>query len=428
MLLSFAEEVCHGEVVELQTDAADDTCLSPSERELYLVVRLLHEVPVDVNRAVFVVWLHIGIHLLSVEVSHGSYFTRTSLQGILGKEVARLGTQLASDDVLVQTVVTHDAYAADMSLRALLNAHFQVDAVADDVHFGRLQVVEQVTVVPVEVAHGVVVLRESLVHVLLVVDVAFLHAQHIGQMVGVVDGVSHPSDVPQIVFLPLVHLYIYIDVLVVEVPDAVFQNGGIAVSVLVVFVNQVLFVFLPALRCELLLLQEGGEFVYFVYVLEGTFGEKLTLDFRVRELFVTLDDDLVHLHLFLLVHGDVQNHLILVRHIVALHDVDVSILVTFVVEILLCEYFRAVNHVRSNLAALEQTQFLLHVLAFRLFQTDVVDGRDAWPDGQMDVEIDFLADERVSADGHSREQAVLPVSFHGIRDLRSRDGNMLSYL
>ena len=65
-----SEEVAHGEVVELQRYASYDTCLSPTEGELHLVVGFLLKRPVDVNRSVLVVWLYVGVHLLRVEESH----------------------------------------------------------------------------------------------------------------------------------------------------------------------------------------------------------------------------------------------------------------------------------------------------------------------------------------------------------------------
>ena len=48
MLLVLVEEVAHREVVELESDTSDYTGLSPSERELNLVVRLLLKIVVDV--------------------------------------------------------------------------------------------------------------------------------------------------------------------------------------------------------------------------------------------------------------------------------------------------------------------------------------------------------------------------------------------
>ena len=67
----------------------------------------------------------------------------------------------------------------DVSLRSFLNTHFQVDAVAHNVHLSRLEIIKDVTVVPIVVTYGILVFGKSLVHVLLIVDVALLHAQRV---------------------------------------------------------------------------------------------------------------------------------------------------------------------------------------------------------------------------------------------------------
>ena len=50
-----------------------------------------------------------------------------------------------------------DADLIDGSLAAFVDTHFQVDGVAHDVYFHRFEAVEQITVVVVEVADGIVI-------------------------------------------------------------------------------------------------------------------------------------------------------------------------------------------------------------------------------------------------------------------------------
>ena len=252
------EEVRHREVVEFQTDTSDDTRLSPTQRELYLVVRLLFEVPVDVNGAVVAIGLRHGSDLLRIEVSHRCQLASRTHEGIFREEVAGLGAEFASDNVLVEAVVTIDSYAADMSLRTFRDTHLQIDAVANDVHLDGVELIEQITVVPIGITHGVFILCESLVEVLLVVDVAFLHTENVGQSlyvahpIGWIHRVAHPRDVADEVFLTLVHLHIDVDVLRVDVPHAVLDDDGIAEAVFVVFLDEFLLIFLPAIGRELL--------------------------------------------------------------------------------------------------------------------------------------------------------------------------------
>ena len=279
MQLVLAQEVAQREVVELDTHATDDTRLSPTERELQLVVGLLLQVPVDVDGAVFVVGLHVGVDRLGVEIAHGGYFTGRTLQGVLREQVAGLGTQLTAHHLFVEPVVTVDAHGAEVGLRSFGDAHLQVDGVAHDVHLGRVDAREHVAVVVVVVTHGILVLQQSLVHELLVVDVALLHAQCGVQIVGSDDGIAHPGDVAQVVFLTFLNLHVDVDVLLVDVPHGVFEDGGIAEAQLVVFLDEGLLGLVVALGSELLRLEEIGELAGLMDLAEGTLGEQATLDF-----------------------------------------------------------------------------------------------------------------------------------------------------
>ena len=111
---------------------------------------------------------------------------------------------------------------------------------------------------------------------------------------------------------------------------------------------------------------------------QGTFLEQSALDLLVGDLLVAFNGDLMHLHLHLLVNRDVEDHLVLVGHIIALHDVDLSVLVTLVIEVFLGKDLGTVDHVRRNLTALQQAELLLHVLAFAFLQTDIVDVCYTW--------------------------------------------------
>ena len=125
-----------------------------------------------------------------------------------------------------------------MGLCTLLDTHFQIDTVTHDVHLGRLQLIEQITVVPIVVTDGIFILLQSFVHQLLVVDVTFLHTQCSVQVVSGNYGVAHPCDVTDVVLLTLVNLHIDIDMLVVNGPYGVFQNGGITITQLVIFLDE----------------------------------------------------------------------------------------------------------------------------------------------------------------------------------------------
>ena len=165
---------------------------------------------------------------------------------------------------------------ADVCLCAFLDTHLQVDGVTDDVDLGRFQLVEQVTVVPVIVTHGIFVFRQALFQQFLVVYVAFLHAQGSVQIVGSDNGVTHPGDVAQVVALALFQFHIDADVFVVNRPYGVFQDGGVAVAQLVVLLYQGCLSLLIALRGELLGFEEVLQLAGLVNLAEGTLLEHRT--------------------------------------------------------------------------------------------------------------------------------------------------------
>ena len=73
---------------------------------------------------------------------------------------------------------------------------------------------------------------------LLVIHIASLHAQHGIQIVGSHNGVTHPSDLTDIVFISLVEFHMDIHVLVIIGAHGIYEDGGIAESQFVVFLNQ----------------------------------------------------------------------------------------------------------------------------------------------------------------------------------------------
>ena len=147
-----------------------------------MVVGLLRQVPVDVHRTVLSIGLDIWCHLLWVEESHRGQLTCGTHEGFLGEEVSRLGAKLTAHHILVEAVVTIDAHMAQMGLRTFQHTHLQVDGVADNILLSRVDGREDITVVVVEVGHGIVVFSESLVEQLLIVDITLSHSQQIGKV------------------------------------------------------------------------------------------------------------------------------------------------------------------------------------------------------------------------------------------------------
>ena len=135
----------------------------------------------------------------------------------------------------------------------------------------------------------------------------------------------------------------------VGVPNGVFQDASIAKAQLVILLDKFLFVGSPAFGGKLLGFEQTRKLAGLVGLGECALAQKATLNFTARQLRVTFDDDVSHLHLFFLVDDYVEYHLVLVRHVVALANFDVGILKAFVVEIAFGQNLGAVYHVGRNL-------------------------------------------------------------------------------
>ena len=89
----------------------------------------------------------------------------------------------------------------DVCLGTFLNTHFQVDGVTNYIDLRRIKLVEEVSVVPVQVTYGIIIVLQAFVHELLVIYVALLHAKHGLQDVCLIYGITNPCDITEIVFL-----------------------------------------------------------------------------------------------------------------------------------------------------------------------------------------------------------------------------------
>jgi hypothetical protein len=149
-----------------------------------------------------------------------------------------------------------DTHMTEACLWSFLHAHLQINGVAYNIHVGRLDAGEYVSVVPVEVTHGIVILAKSFVHEFLVIDISFLQGEQFVQTIGSINSVAHPFNVTDVVFLSFLHLDIDIHMLIIIVPNTVSEDGSITVAIFVVFGDQVLLVLFPPLGGVLLLFQE----------------------------------------------------------------------------------------------------------------------------------------------------------------------------
>ena len=214
--------------------------------------------------------------------------------------------------------------------------------------------------------------------------------------------------------------------LVIDIPHAVLEDFGITVTVFVVLGDEVLQVLVPTFRGKLLRLEEVTELSGFVRFLESSFREESSFQLLIGQLAVSVDDDVADFHLLFLVDIDVEDNRVLVGYIIALADIYLGILITLVVEVFLGKCLGTVEHVRSNLSALDKAKFLLHILAFALLQTDIVDVRYTRTNLQIDMQVDLVSNDRVGCYRHIGKQSMLPVALNRFRNLIARECYFLS--
>ena len=133
---------------------------------------------------------------------------------------------------------------------------------------------------------------------------------------------------------------------------------------------------------------------------EHTLLEQATLDFGSLEVFVALDDDFAHLHLVFLVDVHIKDHLVFRGHVVTLQDFHLCVLVALVLEIALGQELGTVEHVGCDLTALEQSDFGFKVFFFRFLHSAVVDGGDTRAQGQIEMQVNLVAHDRVGSNLH----------------------------
>ena len=194
-------------------------------------------------------------------------------------------------------------------------------------------------------------------------------------------------------------------------------NDGIAVTQLCIFGNQVfLGLFILAVH-KLLASEPAGHASLFMNLLQYAGTYETAFQLLLRKGFVSFNDNLVDLNLALLVHIHIQNDSVWSAGIIARHYVNLRILITFLIEVFLCQNLGTVDHIGCELIILYQTQFLFQVLTLVLLYTVVVDLRNSGARGQLDMQKYGIVSDAVCTDGHIAEQSVAPITLDGLGNL-----------
>ena len=96
---------------------------------------------------------------------------------------------------------------------------------------------------------------------------------------------------------------------------------------------------------------------------------------------------MVNLHFILLVHLHIHYYTVRCSGIITLHNVYIGILVAFVCEIPLSQYFGAIHHIGRQLVVLHQAHLLLQVIALILPDARIVNLRDTGPLRQLYMQV-----------------------------------------
>ncbi len=239
-------------------------------------------------------------------------------------------------------------------------------------------------------------------------------------MIGVVDGVAHPRDVVDVVFLTFVEGDVDIHLVVLVGHHTVADDLGVAIAQLVVFLDDAAEVVAIVLLHKLLLAEELPQVAPLVGLLDDA------LEFAVAEHLVAVDIDLVHLHLAVLVDVDVDKHLVFIREVLLEGDFHIGFAESLLRVVLLDDIGGAVHDILRDLVALHELQALLDVVALPFFHAVVVHIGDARLRTHVDHEPHLVAGYLVDKHLCLGEKSLAHQSLHGSGDLIARQLHLVA--
>ena len=119
-------------------------------------------------------------------MSHLCYFLVRHLEGIHREEVARLQFQFTTHHFFIYSGVTVNLYLVDGSLNTFCDTYLKVDTVAIYIYFDRVDLIEHITFIIIEVGNCIVVFVQTFLDVLLVIHITTFHLEYSVQLSGVI--------------------------------------------------------------------------------------------------------------------------------------------------------------------------------------------------------------------------------------------------
>ena len=153
---------------------------------------------------------------------------------------------------------------------------------------------------------------------------------------------------------------------------------------------------------------------------QHTLTDERPLELSVLNDRITLHPYLTYDNLAILPNIDRHNHLVRRSRIILLQDLNLSILVSLLIEIPLSQNLRTVDHIRRQLIVLDQPQLRLQILPITLLHPSITYLRDTRARHEFDTQISRIINNRIHPHRHVRKQAILPIPLDSPRNLSSR--------
>ena len=409
---TLVEHTARREVVEAHAGRKDEGIAAPAAGELQLGRRFLLDVVDQVDGVVGLVREHreaLGLihRIFRIELPEGRDFTDGTLEVGLAVELARAGEDLPADDALVREVVAVDDDLVQGRLLALDDAHFHIDGVLDDIDLHGRDVEEEVAVVRIEAADGILILlaaaKETVVHRDDVINIALLDLEDAVEDVGGIDGIARPGHVAEIVALTFIEVHVDGETVGLDVVDAVTDQAGVAVAALVEGLHH-----RPAVVGILLLLE-------FLAVEEVVPAHGLRLLHRLGQLVVgdvvvAGEVDVFHADTGALVDVELDADGALDDAVALDVHVHVHLQETLLLEIALDDVDGRALDIVGEFAAAAEMEPLVEIFLFTAADAGVVPAGHSRALGDVETEPGRVAGsaQRVDADGDVLKVALLP--------------------
>ena len=198
------------------------------------------------------------------------YFTQRAHKVGLTEQFAGLDAQLAAHNLLIKTIIAIDYYVVDTGLGAFHNAHFQRNTITVNIFFDRYELEEEISVVHVQRVDCIIISTQSLVHVLLVVDISGLHTKDAVEYSIGIHCIAYPIDILDVVFFAFVNIDIDVYKFFVIRHNAITHDDSITITFFVIFFDNTIEVIAVVLLDEFLLAEEVDQLILLVGFFHGT--------------------------------------------------------------------------------------------------------------------------------------------------------------